>query len=293
MKMNLMIGVALALLSAAASGISVVSVRRHSDGSSVFNMSFVITAVGLMVLLPLALAEGSFGLITPAGFAFFAVSGLLSPGLVRLFYYKGLKTLGASVNSSVFAIYPLYSSLLAVVLLSEIITVWNALGIVSIISGVILIERYMNGKSEKGRIGWKSMIIPFLGGLMLGVATIFRKFALDASNAPVLGVAVAYVFSLLPYILLIATSEPTRKDLSLKKDFRLFWAAGLGQAVSWLLAFYALSVEQVSIITPLIAVEPLFVVGFGYFYLREKEHVSAPLAASIAIAVIGIALIAL
>jgi drug/metabolite transporter, DME family len=291
MKMKSMIGIALALLSAVASGISVVSVRRHSERSSVFNMSLVITAVGLIVLWPLALAEGGFGLITPIGFALFALSGLLSPGLVRLFYYKGLKTLGASVNSSVFAIYPLYSSLLAVVLLSEIITVWNALGIAAIILGVILVERFMNGKSEKRHIGWKNMVVPFLGGLTLGAATIFRKFALDVSNAPILGVAVAYVFSLLPYLLLLAASAPTRRDLSLYKDFHLFWVAGIGQAISWLLAFYALSVEQVSITTPLLAVEPLFVVVTGYFYLREKEHVTSALAASIAVTVIGIILI--
>jgi len=81
--------------------------------------------------------------------------------------------------------------------------------------------------------------------------------------------------------------------LSLNKDFRWFWAAGIGQAASWLLAFYALSVEQVSITTPLLAVEPLFVVAFGYLYLREQEHVSAKLAASIAVTVLGVVLIAL
>ena len=102
-----MLGAILALLSAAASGISVVSVRRHSEGSTVFNMSLIITAVGMIVLWPLAIAERSFGTLTVAGFALFAVSGLLSPGLVRLFYYKGLKTLGASVNSSVFACLPI------------------------------------------------------------------------------------------------------------------------------------------------------------------------------------------
>jgi len=40
-------------------------------------------------------------------------------------------------------------------------------------------------------------------------------------------------------------------------------------------------------------VEPLFVVAFGYFYLREQEHVSSKLAASIAVTVLGVVLIAL
>ena len=288
-----MLGVALALLSALASGISVVSVRKHSEGASVFNMSLVITAVGMAVLWPLALEEGLFEAMTLAGFAFFAVSGLLSPGLVRLFYYKGLKDLGASVNSSIFAVYPLYALLPAVLLLNEIVTAWNLLGIIAIIVGVILVERCMNGKRGHENIGWKGIVAPLLGGLMLGGATIFRKFALEESDAPVLGVAIAYVFSLLPYLFALGGYAHLRKDLSLKKDFRWFWVAGIGQAVSWLLAFYALSFEQVSITTPLLAVEPLFVVAFGYFYVRELERVSAKLAASIAICVLGVALITL
>ena len=288
-----MLGVALALLSALASGISVVAVRKHSEGASAFNMSLVITVVGMAVLWPLALEEGLFEAMTLAGFAFFAVSGLLSPGLVRLFYYKGLKDLGASVNSSIFAVYPLYALLPAVLLLNEIVTAWNLLGIIAIIVGVILVERCMNGKRGHENIGWKGIVAPLLGGLMLGGATIFRKFALEESNAPVLGVAIAYVFSLLPYLFALGGYSPLRKDLSLKKDFRWFWVAGIGQAVSWLLAFYALSFEQVSITTPLLAVEPLFVVAFGYFYVRELERVSAKLAASIAICVLGVALITL
>jgi drug/metabolite transporter (DMT)-like permease len=50
-----MIGVVLALLSAAASGFSVVLVRRHSGGSNAFNVSLVITMVGMVILWPLAI----------------------------------------------------------------------------------------------------------------------------------------------------------------------------------------------------------------------------------------------
>jgi drug/metabolite transporter (DMT)-like permease len=288
-----MIGIVLALLSAAASAISVVSVRRHSGGSSVFNMSMVITAVGLLALLPLTIAEGRFDLMSLSGFALFAVSGLFSPGLVRLFYYKGMKNLGASVNSSVFAVYPLYTSVLAVVLLNEIVTAWNVIGIIAIVTGVILVERNMNGNNGTIQTGWKSMVAPVLGGLMLGGATIFRKLALEESNVPVFGVAVAYIFSLLPYIIALAVFTPVRKDLTLKQDFRWFWAAGIGQAVSWLLAFYALSFEQVSITTPLLSIEPLFVVALGFFYLRELESISSKLVVSIAITVLGVVFVVL
>jgi drug/metabolite transporter, DME family len=287
-----MIGVVLALLSAAVSGFSVVLVRRYSAESNALNMSLIITCVGMVVLWPLAIALTSFNVLTWEGFVFFAVSGVLSPGLVRLFYYKGLKKLGASGNAAVFSIYPLYSTLLAVVLLSELLFWQNWLGIALIIGGVIFVELSLhsnNGGEEHA--GRRSLFFPVLGGITLGVSSIIRKYALNLSDTPILGVAVAYTFSLLPYALILMASVPSRKELSLKKGFRWFWVAGIGQAITWVLAFYALSVEQVSIVTPLLSIEPLFVVVFMYFYLNKLERVSLKTLVSIGLIVAGVTLV--
>jgi DME family drug/metabolite transporter len=216
---------------------------------------------------------------------------VLTPGLVRLFYYSGLKKLGTRVNSSIFSVYPLYSSLLAVLLLNEILLLKNWVGILCVVLGVVFVEmssREINGEDKSAR---KSLIFPILGGLTLGISTIIRKYALDVYNAPVLGVAIAYTFSLLPYFFMLILSTSTRKELSLKRDFRFFWIAGIGQALSWILSFYALSYEQVSVITPLLSIEPLFVVLFAYLYLRELERVSPKLVASIILTVFGVILV--
>jgi drug/metabolite transporter (DMT)-like permease len=286
-----MLGELLALLSAALSGLSVVSVRRHSSGSTAFIISLVVTVTGSLLLWPFALVEWRFSYLTLGGFGLFALSGILGPGLVRLFYYKGLKDLGASVNSSVFAIYPVYALLPAVFLLNEAVTILNLLGMAAIISGVIFIERCVECKNGGPQTGWKGIITPVLGGLMLGGAIVFRKIALDISPAPILGVAIAYLFSLVPYLLALIVFVRKKQNISLKTNTRLFWPGGVGLAISWLLAFYSLSLGQISIIAPLQAVEPLFVVAFAYFYLKHTEIVSTKLAASIIITVIGIILI--
>jgi drug/metabolite transporter (DMT)-like permease len=210
-----MIGIGLALLSAAASGVSIVLVKKHSAASSVVKISLVLTVVGIVVIWPLAIAVTDFRMINVSGFLLFAVSGLLSPGIVRLFYYKGLKTLGASVNSSIFAVYPLYTSLLGVLLLNENLTAWNMLGIIVIIVGIVFVEMSINGKNSHVKIGWKSLLAPVLGGLVFGVAILLRKSALDICNLPIFGVALTYVFSLLPYMLILGVSAPTRRELSL------------------------------------------------------------------------------
>jgi drug/metabolite transporter, DME family len=288
-----MIGIVLALLSAAASGLSVVLVRRNSGGSNAFNVSLIITMIGMVFLWPLAIALTSFNSINIAGFALFAVSGVLSPGLVRLFYYQGLKKLGVSVNSSIYAAYPLYSALLAVLFLSEVLSVWNALGILTILAGIVIADWSIDRSNGKGGSGWRSLVFPVIGGVILGISSVIRKFALDLSNVPVFGVAVAYTFSFLPYVLILASSSQTREGLALKQNLRWFWAAGIGQGVTWLLAFYALSLDQVSVITPLLSIEPLFVAVLAFFYLKKLETVSTKLLAGIIVTVFGVALIAL
>lgn len=286
-----MLGITLALLSAVASGFAVVIVGRHSNKSNAFNMSLLISVVGLFILWPLAIVVTDFSSVNFIGIALFGVGGLLTPGLVRLFYYNGLKKLGASVNSSIFSIYPLYTALFAVVFLSELLSPQNFLGILLITLGVIVVELNFRNANGRGKPFAGSLVFPVLGGLMLGISAIIRKAALDIFNAPVLGVAVAYTFTFLLYTTVIATSKNTRKALSLRRDTRLFWLAGVGQALSWILSFYALSLEKVSIITPLLSVEPLFVVMLAAVYMREQERVSSKLVTGMILTFVGVVLV--
>jgi len=286
-----MLGITLALLSAVASGFAVVIVGRHSNKSNAFNMSLLISVVGLFILWPLAIVVTDFSSVNFIGIALFGVGGLLTPGLVRLFYYNGLKKLGASVNSSIFSIYPLYTALFAVIFLSEFLSPQNFLGILLIALGVIVVELNFRNANGRGKPFVGSLVFPVLGGLMLGISAIIRKAALDIFNAPVLGVAVAYTFTFLLYTTVIATSKNTRKELSLRRDTRLFWLAGVGQALSWILSFYALSLEKVSIITPLLSVEPLFVVMLAAVYMREQERVSFKLVTGMILTFVGVVLI--
>ena len=286
-----MIGTALALFSAAASGISVILVRKHSTESNALNVSLIISWVGMAILWPLAIFLTDFATINLAGILVFAVSGVLTPGIVRLLYYSGLKKLGAPVNSSVFSVYPLYSVLLAVLLLGEMLSLENWVGVLLVILGGALVEMSSREINSGVKYNRRNLIFPILGGLTLGVSSIIRKYALDIYNAPVLGVAVAYTFSFLPYAVMLMGSRSTRKDLSLKRDFRFFWIAGIGQAISWILSFYALSYERVSIITPLLSVEPLFVALFAYIYLEDLEQVSRKLVVSIILTFLGVVLV--
>jgi drug/metabolite transporter, DME family len=286
-----MIGIVLAIISAATSALSVVLVRRHSTQSNTFNISLIISLMGIFFLWPLAFFLTDFSSTNLVSLLVFALSGILTPGLVRLLYYQGMIKLGTPTNASLFSVYPLYTALLAHLFLMEIFTSINWFGILLVFFASVFVELSSREISINGAREKKNLIFPLLGGLALGIGSIMRKFALELFNAPVLGVAVAYTFSLVPFFLIFLASRSTRSEIALKKDFRLFWVAGIGQAITWLLGFYALSFEQVSIVAPLISIEPVFVALFAYIYLRKIERLSFKLVISIVLTVLGVVLI--
>jgi DME family drug/metabolite transporter len=279
------IGVALAILSAATSAISVVVVRKVSNQSSTFNISLAISLVGILVLWPLALILTDFSVVNIASILLFGLSGVFTPGFVRLLYYQGMRKLGAPINSSQFSIYPLYTSFLAILFLSEILAPGNWIGILMVFLGGILVEWSARAANSGIKHSRKDHIYPIIGGVTLAVGIILRKYALTLFDAPVLGVSVAYTASLLPFLFMFVFSTSTRKELSLKRDIRLFWVAGVGQAITWMLSFYALSFDNVYVITPLLSIEPVFVAIFAILYLRKIERVSQRLIISIVLTV--------
>jgi drug/metabolite transporter (DMT)-like permease len=288
-----MLGIALALLSAAVSGLSVVLVGKHNKKSNLLNISIVITAVGLIVLLPLAVIANEFSMVNLIGFALFALGGLLSPALVRLLYYGGLKKLGTAVNSSIFAVYPIYSLLLAVLLLGETPALANWIGVFVVVIGVILVEM-TSCDPNGGKIrSLRNLIFPILGGLAFGVSVILRKYALNLCNTPVFGVTVAYTFSLIPFAVILLYQKPNREGRSLKQDLRLFWIAGVGQAIAWVLSFYALSIESAALVATILSIEPIFVVLMAWLYLGSSERLCVKLIESILVTVLGTILVIL
>ena len=289
-----MIGVVLALFSAMAFGLSVTLVRKNLDKSNFIYISLTITIMGNIVLWPLALAFTDLSAVNLEGLLLFVLAGLFAPGIARLFYYKGMETAGISANSSIFATYPLYTSIVAVLLLGEVLTTENWVGLVCIIVGVVSVGRIVNrGEASYRNATKKGLIVPVLGSLTFAFSYIVRKEALNIYNQPLLGVAVGYLTALIVYLLVIAFSKHTGTSKFSRNDLKMFWKPGVGMAVGWLLSFFALSQEMVSIVAPVLQAELLFVLLFTYIFLRKIEKLSPKLVASSLLIIAGVILISI
>ena len=154
-------------------------------------------------------------------------------------------------------------------------------GIICIVFGVMYIERSLStSKTGSKRSFRKGLVFPIVGTLSRTFSAIIMKHGLNIYNEPLLGVAIGYFSPLLLYLLLSIPAYSTPRTLFSYKDLRLFWKAGAFISLGWILAFYAFSHENVSIVSSLMQIQPLFVILFTHLYLKELEKTSFKLVVS-------------
>jgi len=124
-----MIGIALALLSAFSWGIAIILIRQKLHESNIISATAVSTVISALIIWPLALFFTNLNTISFEGVLFFALAGLIAPGITNLIYNKGMDVVGVSVSASIFSTYPMYSSIFAIVLLGESVIFENFIGL--------------------------------------------------------------------------------------------------------------------------------------------------------------------
>jgi len=272
-----MIGIALALMSAVAFALVTILVRKKLSESDILNVTLIINFVGIIILCPLVFLFTNFRTVSLEGVIYFAIAGMLGFGVARILYYKGMQREGASVNAAIFATYPMYSSIFAVLLLNEALSMMNWVGIVCIIAGVMLIERSLyKPKTGSNGIPKKSLAIIILTTLIAASSQIILKYGLNIYNDPLLGIAIGYVFAFLTASLPFTLSN-TKRGLSFVKGLQMFWKEGVLAFIGEVSLFYALSIEKVSIVIPLSQTEPMFILFFSYLYLKGLEKITVKL----------------
>jgi DME family drug/metabolite transporter len=289
-----MLDILFALFSALALGSSQILVRKNLDKSNFFYISLTVTIMGNIILWPLTFFFTDLNTINPEGLMLFIIAGLFAPGIARIFYFKGMETAGVSANSSIFATYPLFTSIIAILLLDEVLSIENWIGLLCVVTGVIVIGRYVNQNNiQTKRISKKGLIVPVFGALALASSQIVRKESLNIINQPLLGTAIGYSASLIVYLSVMKLFKGEKISNFSRQDFQMFWKPGIGIALGWLLSFFALSQGLVSIIVPILQVELLFILLFSYIFLRKLEKISIKLVSSAILIITGVVLLSI
>jgi uncharacterized membrane protein len=129
---------------------------------------------------------------------------------------------------------------------------------------------YPDGRYAK--IPAKAFVLGFGCGAAWGLAPILVKLGLQASGSPVAGAFISFLAATAVIILSMASPEKRISITAISgKAAGLFFAAGLLSFGANLTRYIALSLGPASVITPLVATSPVFLLVFSFVFNRNLE----------------------
>ncbi len=270
--------VLLAVASAFLFGAMTVAIRialRRGAGPEAGALATVLTAVA--VTAPFALVQrGAVVEVWP-----FLLAGLLGPGLSQLLFTFAVREAGPSRTSVVVGTAPLFSVVIAVLLLGEPLQTGLVAGALLIVGGGALLV------SERGRPEHVRVV-----GLLLALAAtavfavrdnLVRWLAIDTDVSP----GAAAISTLAAGAAVIAAYLVVTRAPIQRRSASAFVPAGVLFGLSYVCLFEAYYRGPVTVVSPLVATESLWGVALSALVLTRSERVGVRLVAGACLVVAG------
>jgi uncharacterized membrane protein len=220
----------------------------------------------------------------------FVAVGLLVPGVTRVLSFRGIRTMGSSITSTIVNTTPMFSTFLAMLLLGERPGPLVLAGVVLTVAGLITVSWV----GEKTSFRKTELVYPFLCALIFSLKDVTVRWGLgDGGGQPILAAAIAAVTSTVEIFLITRYIQGEKFLLPRAKVSLWFAVSGVFTGGSFLFMYLAFSMEQVSIVAPLINSYAVFVLVLTPFMARRIESVTWRKVAGAALVVAGIFLLSL
>ena len=170
------------------------------------------------------------------------------------------------MSAAVINLTPLIATVFAIVLLGERVTVPVIVGTIVIVTGTVLLS--VSGLS----LGFKPWMIvfPLTAATCFGIVQVIRKIALGGIG-PVAGTAINLTTALIAFsAIMIASRHRGIYDVR-GRTLLVLILAGVAENLGVFLTIIALRHGAVSVVTPLTAAAPIFVLLFTPFFLKGVE----------------------
>ncbi len=283
-----MLAILLGLLSSFWFAVSMVAINRGVLSVDYFRgllMNLGVNALFLWLYVLLFIHRPDFW--QPVYLLFVAV-GIFVPGGARYFIFKGMERLGASISSCLTNSTPLFATVFAVCFLRERPSATNLAGTLSIVAGIVSLSWRGAAKTWRTR----DLLFPLTAAFLFAARDNLVRIGVVQIHAPILGAAIAATTSLVTMTLLyLAAEEKKPRAAAAPRGLKFFAAAGFMNFLSYAFAFTALSMERVSIISPLINGSSLFVLPLSALFLHDVERLTARKIGAVLLVILGVVLI--
>jgi len=217
----------------------------------------------------------------------FVIIGLFVPGLTRVLTFRGIRTVGSTITSTIVNTTPMFSTLLAISLLGERPGPLVSLGGFLIVVGLVIVSW-----SGEQRL-WKrtELIYPFLAALLFAAKDVTVRWGLGGGGQPILAAGIAAFTSMVEIYAILRYVQGVKFSLPPANVSTWFVVSGVFTGASFLFMYLALSLERVSVIAPLINSYAVFVLLLTPFMARRIEIITWPKVMGAILVVTGIFLI--
>lgn len=215
----------------------------------------------------------------------FVAVGLLVPGVTRVLSFRGIRTMGSSITSTIINTTPMFSTLLAIALLGERPGALVLLGVFLTVGGLATVS-WVGSQSDYKK---SELIYPFLCALIFSLKDVTVRWALGAGDGqPTFSAGIAALTSTIQIFLITRYVQGEKFVVPPWPVARWFVWSGIFTGGSFLFMYLALSMERVTIVAPLINSYAVFVLLLTPFMARRIESVTAQKIAGAALVVAGI-----
>jgi DME family drug/metabolite transporter len=278
--------VVLALAAALLSAVATIFARqglRSSDPYTGAWVSMIVGAVGLWVCV---FVTGGVSEVSSRSLLLFTAAGLIGTIGGRLTRFLAIAKVGAPVSAAVSSLTPLIATFLAILLLGERITPPILAGTIVITIGTVLLS------TSGGRLGFRpwQIVWPLISATCFGIVQIIRKMGL-ADMGPVLGTSINLTAAVIAFSAMMLASGHRGIYACRGRPLIYFVFAGLAENAGVLLTIVALTLGAVSVVIPLTAAMPIFVLILSHFFLKGVEVITARVVAGALLIVIGVCVI--
>ncbi len=248
-------------------------------GMTLSNVSTATLTMQIVSVLTLSAATGirgefHFAELSFAAFWPFIAAGAVGASFGKIFYYYGIDTVGASKSVSIKNSSPILTTILAVAILGERVTLSLAAGVVLIVAGIIMLTR-MQGRAEGSPNQIAYFIYPLLAALCFGVNPIVKKIGVSTVSVPTFGALITQTTALI-----VMLTAGRLLNIKLKwervpmRSLGFFVLAGVLEALGSLLTFYALIYAPAVLVSPIWRISPLVTFVLAHFTLKGIEVVT-------------------
>lgn len=218
----------------------------------------------------------------------FVMVGVFVPGVARYFIFKSMERLGASISSCLTNATPLFATFFAIAFLRERPSLTNLLGTLFIVAGIVAISWRGSAKTWRTR----DLLFPLTAAFLFAARDNLVRVGVVHIDSPMLGAAIAATTSLITMALMYWVFEKKQPlSATARRGFALFGAAGFMNFLSYAFAYTALSMERVSIISPLINASSLFVLPLSAWFLKDVEQLTPRKIGAVLLVIWGVFLI--